>query len=300
MIKFDGRVAIVTGAGNGLGRAYAIQLAARGARVVVNNRRRALDAPGDSSADRTVAAIRDAGGEAIANWDDVRTPASGAALVSQALAMWGRLDIVINNAGVSQHQAFHNISLEEFREIFDLNFYGSMCLTHAAYAHMRRQSYGRIVASASAAGLHGLHGLTAYAASKAALIGLMRSLAQEGAPRGVYCNTICPYASTQMTAAHASPEFAAAMPPDLVAPMVLYLASEQTRLNGRVIVAGKGAFRRAVMIEGAGLGYERAADVTPESIAHDIERIDSIESAQEYADALASYEHFFKAYRGVA
>jgi NAD(P)-dependent dehydrogenase (short-subunit alcohol dehydrogenase family) len=298
-MRLQERVAIVTGAGNGLGRAYAIDLAARGARVVVNNRRRQADAPGDTSAERTVAAIRAAGGDAVANLDDVRVPATGPNLVAQALDTWGRLDIVVNNAGVSQHLAFHKIGLEEFREIFDVNFNGSLYLTHAAYGHMRDAGYGRIVVSTSSAGLHGLHGLSAYAASKSALIGLMRSLAQEGSGRGVLSNAICPYASTSMTAAHAAPEKMTAMPPELVAPMVAYLVSEQTRLNGRVIVAGKGAFRRAAMVEGAGMAYASAGDVTCESFARDIERIDSLDAPREFPDALAAFADFFRASPGV-
>ncbi len=298
-MRLEDRVAIVTGAGNGLGRAYALDLAARGARVVVNNRRRPADSPGDTSAERTVAAIRAAGGHAVANLDDVRVPATGPALVAQALDTWGRLDIVVNNAGVSQHLAFHKISVEEFREIVDVNFHGSLYLTHAAYRHMRDARYGRIVVSTSSAGLHGLHGLSAYAASKSALIGLMRSLAQEGSARGVLANAICPYASTPMTAAHAEPDKMSAMPPELVAPMVAYLVSEQTRLNGRVIVAGKGAFRRAAMVEGAGLAYASSGDVTCESIARDIERIDSIDVPREFPDALAAFTDFFQASPGV-
>jgi NAD(P)-dependent dehydrogenase (short-subunit alcohol dehydrogenase family) len=300
MIRYDGRVAIVTGAGNGLGRAYALDLAARGARVVVNNRRRAGAAPGASSAERTVAMICAAGGQAVANFEDVRAQASGANLVAHALDTWGRLDIVVNNAGVGQHAAFHKIEIDQFRDIFDLNFYGSLYLTHAAWPRLRAQSYGRILVSASSAGLHGLHGLSAYAASKAALIGLMRSIAQEGAARNVLCNAICPYATTAMTAAQSTPEMVASMAPELVAPMVAYLVSEQTRVNGRVIVAGKGAFRRAVMVEGAGVAYVHAAQVTPEALASDIEQVDSIEGACEFPDALAAFGQFFEVSPGVS
>ncbi len=299
MIRHDGRVAIITGAGKGLGRAYALALAARGARVVVNNRRRSTDAAGDSSAERTVAEIRAAGGEAVANFDDVRAPASGPNLVAQAQDIWGRLDIVVNNAGVGQHSSFQKITLEEWREIFEVNFYGSLYLTHAAWPQLREQRFGRILVSASSAGLHGLHGLTAYAASKAGLIGLMRSLAQEGAGRNVLCNAICPYATTAMTVEQSTPEMIASMPPELVAPIVSYLVSDQTRMNGRVLVAGKGAFRRAAMVEGPGVAYGRAADVTPESIAADIERIDSLDAPRDFADALAAFDQFYQTSPGV-
>jgi NAD(P)-dependent dehydrogenase (short-subunit alcohol dehydrogenase family) len=300
VIRFDGQVAIVTGAGNGLGRSYAQLLAARGARLVVNNRRRPTDAAGATSAERTVAEIRAAGGEAVPNFDDVRSPTSGTTLVTQALDAFGRLDIVVNNAGVGQHSAFHKLSVEQFRDVFDVNFYGTLYLTHAAYLHMHAQSYGRIIVSSSSAGLHGLHGLTAYSASKSALIGLMRALAQEGARRNVLCNAICPYASTQMTAAQATPEFTANMPPELVAPMVAYLASDQQRVNGKALLAGKGAFRRAFMVEGEGHGYAHADEVTPESIARDVESILAGDGSREFPNALQSFEQFFQSYPGVS
>src|SRR5262245_39184542 len=189
MIRFDERVVIVTGAGKGLGRAYAEYLASRGARVVVNNRRRESAA---SSADEVVAAIRSAGGQAVANYDSVEDPSSGECLVQTALDTWGRLDILVNNAGVDQHRTFHTLGIGEFRAIFDINFLGSLYVTHAAYARMRQAGYGRIVVSTSSAGLHGLHGLSAYAAAKAALIAFARSLASEGASHNVLSNAIAP------------------------------------------------------------------------------------------------------------
>ena len=135
MIRFDERVAIVTGAGKGLGRAYAMHLAARGARVLVNNRRRSAAEP--SSADEVVQAIRQAGGQAIANYDSVEDPSAGERIVQQALDAWGRIDVLVNNAGVDQRSTFHKVSVEQFRQIFDINFYGSLYVTHAAYARMR-------------------------------------------------------------------------------------------------------------------------------------------------------------------
>jgi NAD(P)-dependent dehydrogenase (short-subunit alcohol dehydrogenase family) len=299
-VRLDQRVAIVTGAGKGLGRAYAEYLAARGARVVVNNRRRALEANGSSSADEVVQAIRDAGGEAVANYDSVEVPQTGQRLVQQAFDTWGRLDALVNNAGVDQHRTFHKQTVREFCDIFDVNFFGTLYVTHAAYARMRDVGYGRIVVSTSSAGLHGLHGLSAYAASKAALIGLMRTLSSEGGSHNVLCNAIAPYAATQMTARQSSPEFLATMSPGLVAPMVAFMVSEQTVLNGQVIVAGKGGFRRAAMIEGRGYGYTDAAALTPEAIARDMERITAMQPASEFADAMASFDDFFRSHPGGA
>jgi NAD(P)-dependent dehydrogenase (short-subunit alcohol dehydrogenase family) len=295
MIRFDDRVAIVTGAGKGLGRAYAMYLAARGARVLVNNRRRAEP----SSADEVVDAIRRAGGVALASYESVEDPAAGERMVRQAVEAWGRLDVLVNNAGVDQHSTFHKVSIEQFRQIFDINFYGSLYVTHAAYSRMREAGYGRIVVSTSAAGLHGLHGLSAYAASKAALIAFMRTLAAEGRSRNVLTNAIAPFAATPMTERQgALPEsLRAAMPPELVAPMVALLVSEQTQVNGEVIVAGKGVFRRAASVEGRGHRYVDAREITPEALTRDLERILSMEDAAEFADAMASFQDLFSTRR---
>ena len=298
-IRFDQRVAIVTGAGKGLGRAYALHLAARGARVLVNNRRRSPTEP--ASADEVVQAIRQAGGDAIANYDSVEDPSAGQRIVQQALDTWGRVDVLVNNAGVEQRSSFHKIDIEQFQQIFAINFYGSLYVTHAAYARMREAGYGRIVVSTSAAGLHGLHGLSAYAAAKAALIGFMRTLAMEGRSHNVLSNAIAPYAATPMTARQGKlPEsFLATMSPELVAPMVTLLVSEQTSLNGEVIVAGKGAFRRAVSVEGGGFWCTEHAQLTPEELVGNLEQLVSMDGATEFADAMASFQDMFSRYPGV-
>ena len=293
MIRFDEKVAIVTGAGKGLGRSYAIYLAARGARVVVNNRRRSNSEP--SSADEVVQAIRQAGGQAIANYDSVEDPAAGARIVQQAVDAWGRVDILINNAGVDQRSTFHKVSVEQFRQIFDINFYGSLYVTHAAYARMRAAGYGRIVVSTSVAGLYGLHGLTAYSASKAALIGFMRTLAMEGKSHNVLTNAIAPYAATPMTARQGNmpEEFMTTMRPEFVAPAVALLVSDQTSLNGQVIIAGKGAFRRAANVEGRGLRYAEPTEATAEALARDVAQLLDMEGATEFADAIAAFQQLF-------
>jgi NAD(P)-dependent dehydrogenase (short-subunit alcohol dehydrogenase family) len=298
-LRLDGRVAIVTGAGHGLGRAYATYLAGRGARVIVNNRRHATDAPGQTSAERTVAAIREAGGTAEPNFEDVRDPRSGERMVAQALDTWGRLDALVNNAGVDQHAPLHRITVEQFLDVFEPNFHGTLYATHAAYACMRRAGHGRIVMSASSAGLHGLHGLTAYAASKGALIALARSLAQEGRSHDVLTNVIAPYATTKMTAAHTPPDVAAQLRPELVAPMVAYLASAECTLNGRTIVAGKGGFRRATSVEGETLAYESEAAITPEALSGSAARFEGGGEFHEYPDALAAFEDFYRTVPGV-
>jgi NAD(P)-dependent dehydrogenase (short-subunit alcohol dehydrogenase family) len=291
MIRFDERVAIVTGAGKGLGRAYAIYLAARGARVLVNNRHSSEP----SSADEVVDTIRQAGGQAIASYDSVEDPCAGERIVQQALDAWGRIDILINNAGVDQRSTFHKVSVENFRQIFDINFYGSVYVTHAAYARMRAAGYGRIVVSTSVAGLYGLHGLTAYAASKAALIGFMRTLAMEGKSHNVLTNAIAPYAATPMTARQGNmpEEFMTTMRPEFVAPAVALMVSEQTSLNGQVIIAGRGVFRRAANVEGRGLRYAEPTGATPETLARDVEQLLDMDGATEFADAMAAFQQLF-------
>jgi len=292
-IRFDQQVAIVTGAGKGLGRAYALHLAERGARVLVNNRRRSGVEP--ASADEVVQAIRDAGGEAIANYDSVEDPGAGERMVQQALAAWGRIDVLVNNAGIDQRSSFHKVSVAEFERIFAINFHGSLYVTHAAYARMRAAGYGRIVVSTSNAGLHGLHGLSAYSASKAALIGFMRTLAIEGKSHNVLTNAIAPFAATPMTARQGNmpEEFMTTMKPELVAPVVALLVSEQTRLNGQVIMAGKGVFRRAANVESRGFGYADPEQATAEALAGDIDRLLDLEGAVEFADAMASFQDLF-------
>lgn len=288
------RVVIVTGAGGGLGRAYALDLAARGLRVVVNNRRRDVDAAGQGSAQRVVREILAAGGEAIANEADVCDSASGNAMVEQALATWGRLDAVVANAGTDQHKAFHKVSVDEFRAIFDVNFLGSLYLLHAAYAHMRANNHGRIVVSTSSAGLHGLHGLSAYAASKAALIGLMRSVAAEGRSHDVSCNAVAPYAATRMTATHGDAAFAARMRPEHVAPLVALLVSEQCRINGQTIVAGGGGFRAATMVEAPGIRFADAAAVQPQDLEAHFLAPFSVADAMAFPDALVAFGDFMQ------
>jgi NAD(P)-dependent dehydrogenase (short-subunit alcohol dehydrogenase family) len=283
------RVVIVTGAGNGLGRAYAQDLAARGFRVVVNNRRREVDAVGRGSAQRVVQEILAAGGEAVANEMDVCDSASGPMMVAQALVSWGRLDAVVANAGVDQHKAFHKASVEELRAIFDVNFFGSLYLTHAAYAHMRANKHGRIVVSTSSAGLHGLHGLTAYSASKAALIGLMRSIAGEGAAYGVHCNAIAPYAATRMTAAHGGPELEAQLPPEKVSPLVAFLISEACRVTGQTIVVGGGGYRAATTVEA---GTMHRTDATSADLQEALLEPFSLVDACAFPNAMAAFEDF--------
>lgn len=289
-----GRVVIVTGAGTGLGRAYALRLAADGLHVIVNNRRREVDASGRGSADRVVEEIRASGGTAIANYDDVCDDGAGERMVRQALEAWGRLDALVNNAGVDQHAAFHRIGLQEFRRIVEVNLMGTVAVTHAAWQHMREAGHGRVLVSSSSAGLHGLHGLSAYAASKAALLAFSRSLAAEGRSRDVLCNAIAPYAATRMTSAHVTdPAEREATAPERVAPLVSSLVSARSNVNGQVFVVGRGWARHAAVVE-----LDRLIPVAGASLAADasaqLERplLDVAGVCREYPDGRASYDDF--------
>ncbi|MFM7708195.1 MAG: SDR family NAD(P)-dependent oxidoreductase, partial [Gammaproteobacteria bacterium] len=235
------------------------------------------------------AEIRAAGGEAVAHHDDVCAEGAGERVLATALGAWGRLDALVNNAGVDQHMPFHRIGLEDFRRIMAVNFDGTVAVTHPIYRHMRDQGSGRIVVSVSSAGLHGLHGLTAYAASKGALLAFMRSLAAEGAPHDGHCAAIAPYAATRMTDPHLTDELRARMTPEAVAPMVAAMVAPGSHLNGEAWVVGAGWARRASAVEwGAGApmlactgGSETAAPGPP----------------REFNDALAAHADFLASAR---
>ncbi|MEI6762577.1 MAG: SDR family NAD(P)-dependent oxidoreductase [Betaproteobacteria bacterium] len=255
-VDLSGRVAIVTGAGKGLGRAYALQLAASGAQVLVNNRRHAGETDAQTSAAQTVAAIEAAGGRACANWNDVGDPDSGTAMVDLALATFGRLDIVVANAGIDTPTSFIKQTMADFRTIFDTSFFGNLHLAHAAWPHLIQQRYGRMVLTASSAGLYANHGQSAYSAAKSAVIGLMRALALEGQRHQVRVNVIAPYGYSQMTAPYMSEHLASRFDPALVAPLVSWLCSEACALNGEVLVSGAGLVRRASVGETEALALD--------------------------------------------
>jgi NAD(P)-dependent dehydrogenase (short-subunit alcohol dehydrogenase family) len=209
-------------------------------------------------------------------------------MLQTALDTWGRLDALVNNAGVDQHAPFHKISLEDFKRIFAINFEGTVAITHAIYPHLRAQGAGRIVVSVSSAGLHGLHGLSAYAASKAALIAFMRSLAAEAAPRGVLVSAIAPYAATRMTDAHLTDELRERMSPESVAPFLAGLIHPDATSQGQTWVVGAGWARRASSVE-CGEGHAVPAASTPVTTP-----AGGVASSppREFPDALAAHADF--------
>ncbi|MFN3557724.1 MAG: SDR family NAD(P)-dependent oxidoreductase [Brevundimonas sp.] len=287
------RVIVVTGAGRGLGLAYALDLAARGAKVVVNTRPRASGQP--ASAEGVVERIRAAGGEAVACPLAVEQDDAGDRLLDAALTAFGRLDGLVNNAGAPEAKSLHKQTLAELRAVFDINFFGTVSATLPIYRHMRGQGAGRIVITTSAAGLHGVHGMAAYSSSKAALIGLMRVMALEGISRGVRTNAIAPYALTGMTEAYVTDEVGSAMPPEYVAPIVSWLMTEGCPLNGETLVAGAGKVRRAVRIEGPGVQFEPPGEVSPDDLTAALGPLMSLKDWTLPTDGNAAFDAFLKA-----
>lgn len=264
-IRFDERVAVVTGAGGGLGRTHALALAARGARVVVNDLGGAVDGSGggNAMADKVVAEIREAGGEAVANYDSVGTPEGGAAIIQTAVDTWGRVDIVVNNAGILRDKSFTKLEPAMLQAVLNVHLEGAFYVTQPAFRRMREAGYGRIVFTSSAAGLFGNFGQSNYGAAKSGLVGLSNVLAIEGGKYNIKSNVIAPLARTRMTEGLLG-ELADALDPELVTPMVTYLASEQCAVSHEVFSVGGGRFARVFtgLARGwfAGLGERPSCD----------------------------------------
>lgn len=231
-LVFEGDVAVVTGAGRGIGRAHALELARRGARVVVN------DLP-DAPADEVVAEIRAAGGEAVANNDSVTTEAGGESIVEQAVDTFGRIDIVVNNAGIVRDAMFHRLTADQLDQVLAVHLVGAVNVTRAAWRHLRAQGYGRVVNTTSASGLFGNPGQANYGAAKAGVYGLTRVLALEGKRSGIAVNAVAPAAATRMNAELLG-ERAGLLDPAAIAPVVAFLAHRSCGLTGQVLSAGGG------------------------------------------------------------
>jgi len=288
-LRFDGRTAIVTGAGAGLGRVYALELARRGAKVVVNDFGGARDGAGAGSgtpADRVVEEIRAAGGEAVANYDNVATPEGGENIVKTALQTFGGVDILINNAGILLDKSFLKMEPENWAAVLAVHLGGAYNVTRPAFAAMRERGCGRIVLTTSAAGLYGNFGQTNYSAAKMALVGFMNTLKLEGAKYNIKVNTIAPMAASRLTEDVMPPEMFKQMPPEFVAGIALYLCSEGCAETGAVFNAGAGFHSRAALMTGPGTiigGPEKIA--SPEDIRDRWEAIDSLAGTREIPDA---------------
>ena len=266
-MRFDGRVAIVTGAGGGLGRQHALALAARGARVVVNDLGGTIDGNGGTpkAAQAVVDEIRAAGGEAIANGASVTDPQAVQAMVEQALAAWGRVDILVNNAGILRDKSFSKMTLDDFRLVVEVHLMGAVNCTKAVWETMRAQNYGRIVMTTSSSGLYGNFGQANYGAAKMALVGLMQTLSIEGAKNDIRVNCLAPTAATRMTENLMPEAVLELLRPEAVTPGLLALVAEDAPTRA-ILCAGAGAFERAhiTLTQGVFVGLP---DDAPEQVA---------------------------------
>ena len=244
-IRYDGKVAIVTGSGGGLGRCHAIELAKRGAKVVVNDLGGSVDGTGAGSeaAQAVVAEIEAAGGEAIANGANVAKYDEVQAMVKQTMDKWGRIDILVNNAGILRDKSFHKGSLDDFKLVLDVHLMGTVNCTHACWEIMREQAYGRVVVTTSSSGLYGNFGQSNYGSAKMGVIGLMNTLTHEGSKYNIRVNALAPTAGTRMTEGLLPDEAFEKLTPETVTPAVLYLVSEDAP-SRTILAAGAGSLRR--------------------------------------------------------
>ena len=278
-ISFEGQVAIVTGAGGGLGRSHALELARRGAKVVVNDLGGAMDGTGGSSeaAEKVVSEIKESGGEAISNGGSVSDRNGAKSMVDDAMEAWGRVDILINNAGILRDKSFSKIDLDDFQVVVDVHLMGAVYCTHAVWPIMREQNYGRILMTTSPTGLYGNFGQTNYGAAKLAQVGFMNSLKIEGAKNNIHTNTIAPIAATRMTESLIPEAVHSKLAPESVTPAALNLVSEEAP-NGVIMQAEGGRFSVASIVENT--GAQLGVDATPEDIASNYDMISDLEGAK--------------------
>lgn len=290
-IRYDGQVAIVTGAGGGLGRAHALGLAARGAKLVVNDLGGATDGSGSSStaAEAVVAEIEAAGGEAIANAANVAKLDEVEAMVQQAMDTWGRVDILINNAGILRDKSFAKDTVDNFRTVVEVHLMGALNCTKTVWDIMREQAYGRIVVTTSSSGLYGNFGQANYGAAKMAVVGMMNTLVQEGAKYNIRLNALAPCAGTRMTEGLIQGKAFELLKPETVTPGVLYLVSEDAP-NRTILSAGAGVFAVAKIYETDGIFLPEDLQ-TPEGIAANWEAINDSSNQKELQ---GGFEQSFK------
>lgn len=272
-IDFNGQVAIVTGAGGGLGREHALALAKRGAKVVVNDLGGAVDGTGGSSsaAQKVVDEIKALGGEAMANHASVTDFAAVQAMVDEVMAKWGRVDVLINNAGILRDKSFVKMELDNFRSVLEVHLMGSVHTTKAVWPIMREQKYGRIMMTTSSSGLYGSFGQTNYASAKMGLVGLMKSLALEGEKYGIHVNCLSPSAATRMTNGLYEEDLLKEIEATDVVPAMLVLASRQAP-QGSILCAGAGSFEAAFVTLTKGVYLGKGSD-TPERLLERLEQV---------------------------
>lgn len=260
--SFEGKVAIVTGSGGGLGRCHALELASRGAKVVINDLGGAMDGTGGSSsaAEAVVAEIKAAGGEAIANGGSVSDAAGAASIVKDAMAAWGRVDILINNAGILRDKSFAKMEVKDFEAVLDVHLLGAAMVTREVWPIMKQQNYGRIVMTTSPSGLFGNFGQTNYGAAKLGLVGFMNTLKIEGAKNNIHTNAIAPVAITRMTEGIIPEAAHDQLGPEHVTPAVVYLCTEDAP-NGVTVQAAGRKYSIAMVVENDGVTFGEDASV---------------------------------------
>lgn len=253
-----GRVVVVTGAGGGLGRQHALLFAARGAKIVVNDLGGARDGTGAGSemADQVVKEILDAGGEAVPHYDSVATAEGGQGIVQAALDAFGRIDVVVNNAGILRDVTFAKITDEQWDSVLKVHLYGAFFVTRAAWPHFRQQSFGRVIVTTSTSGLYGNFGQSNYATAKLGMVGLINTLALEGRKYSITANAVAPVAATRMTEGILPPEMLAQLDPAYVSPVVVYLASEECTVTGEIILADGGHYARVRYMQAKGARFD--------------------------------------------
>ena len=280
MAGVEGRVVVVTGSGGGLGRQHALLFAQRGAKVVINDLGGSRDGSGAGSemADQVVTEIKDAGGEAVANYDNVATPDGGKAITQTALDAFGSIDIVVNNAGILRDVTFHKMEDSQWDSVLKVHLYGTYYVTRAAWPHMREQGYGRVVVTTSTSGLYGNFGQSNYGAAKLGVVGLINTLALEGRKYNITANAIAPIAATRMTEDIMPEEMLAALDPAFVSPLVVHLATEECTDSGEVVLAGGGNYARVHFMQAAGANFPAVPSV--DDIAAQWDTIMNMEGAQ--------------------
>lgn len=284
-VRFDGRVAIVTGAGGGLGRSHALLLASRGAKVVVNDLGGGRDGEGNPSsemANKVVEEIKAAGGEAVADAHGVDTTEGGEAMVKAAMDAFGKVDIVIANAGILRDRAFHNLTEEDWDKIFAVHVKGSFNVIQPAFRIMRQNQYGRIIVTTSNAGLYGNFGQGNYSSAKTAVLGLASTLELEGAKYNIKANVIAPVAASRLTEDVMPPAVLEKLKPEFVSPMVAYLCSEECNVSGNIFTAGGGYFGRAAIVESKGV---IAPNPSIEDVRDKFSQICDMTGAEEFMNA---------------
>ena len=279
-IRFDDKVVIVTGAGGGLGKEHAIEFAKRGAKVVVNDLGSSVDGSGASdSANEVVENIKSTGGEAIANDASVTDLNAVKGMINEAMEKWGRVDVLVNNAGILRDKSFHKMSIEDFNSVMSVHFEGTLNCTHTVFPIMREQNYGRIIFTSSSSGVFGNFGQSNYGSAKMAMIGLMNTLKIEGQKYNIHSNSITPVAYTRMTDSLLPNEIGESLQPEFVTPAVIYLSSSEAP-NGVIVSAGAGVYSRIFIHETDGVSLGMGDEMTPENIAANWDSISDMKGAK--------------------